>query len=86
MTILEFADIIDQRIEITYHPNQDNRWSAHFSSGEIKEGVMLCSAFENGKTPMEALYNYAKRIAGQKLVFYANSTERKEYVVPKGIV
>ena len=85
MNILEFADVIDQEIQIIYFPNQDGRFSAAFH-GEIKDGAVLCSMHGNGKTAASAMNDYADQIAGKRIVFNAMSSGRKEFVAPKHFV
>lgn len=84
MTILEFADVIDQGIKIRYCPNQDGRFYATFESGEVKDGCCLVGSFGNGTSPSEAINEYANEIAGETIVFHARSKDmRKEFVAPK---
>lgn len=87
MNIFEFADIINRNIEITRHANQNGRYTAQFEHCEIKDGICLRGVYGEGRTPSEAVEDYAKKITGQTLVFYAMSDElRQEYVVPTSTV
>ena len=86
MTIEEYADVINVQIEITYYPNQENRWSAKFKGGEIQEASMLSSVFGNGNNPHYAIDDYLNKIKLKTLVFDAMSTtRRREYIVPNSI-
>jgi hypothetical protein len=83
MNIYEFADIIDKSLQIIRYANQAGRFSAQFESCEVSSGSMLEGTYGDGKTPQEAIADYAKQIIGKRLVFYAMSdTRRQEYVVP----
>jgi len=84
MDIIEFADVIDKQIIITYYPNQNERYSAQFDDCEVKKDCILESTHGNGSTPMEATNDYANQISNQKIVFNAYSQEyRQEYRVPQ---
>ena len=83
MNILELADILEASIEIFYYPNQDGRFCASFRGCEIKGDGVLCSGHGNGKTPFEAINNYANEIVGKVLIFNASSKEfRREFKCP----
>lgn len=84
MTIYEFADVVDARIELRRHPNQDGRWSASFEDCEVvPEPGILRSTFGDGLSPLDAVRDYAARISGQRLVFHATDPkERREYRAP----
>jgi len=87
VTIYEFADIIDQELTITRYSNQNNRWSASFRAGEVKDGPMLVGEYGNGHSADEAIENYLTKIRGKKVVFHAMSDKyRCEYVIPKDLV
>lgn len=87
MTIYEFADIIDQQLNITRYSNQNNRWSASFNAGEVKEGPMLVGEYGNGHNSDEAIEDYLTKIRGKRVVFNAMSDKyRCEYVIPKDLV
>lgn len=83
ITLIEFADLVDENLVITYHPNQGRRFSCDFDGGDIKEGIFLSSTFGNGHTPEEAMDSYAREISNKTIVFHATSdTLRREYHVP----
>lgn len=85
MTIEEFADVIGQELVVRYYPNQNTRWSCSFALGYIYDGCGYLGAFENGKTPEEAIEKYARRIAGTTIVFHAGIEDRAEFGVPEGL-
>ena len=86
MTPIEYADIINTNIIITYYHNQSNRYSAHFESCEILKDGILNSAYGNSNNPIDALNNYISKIRGKRIVFYAMSkNHRKEMIVPLSI-
>jgi len=83
MTLLQFADLIDKQLTITYYANQNGRFCCHFDSGEIKNGALLSTEFRNGLTPEIAMNYYAEAISGKTIVFHAMSEERRTaYRVP----
>jgi hypothetical protein len=87
MTIYDFADVINKEIQVIRYPNQEGRFSACFSNCEIKEGICLSGEFGDGRSPTEAINNYARLILGKILVFHAMDKElRQEFVVPKMMV
>ena len=83
MKVTELCDAIDAQIEVLYHPNQNFRWSAKFKGGEIIQDGCLISSFGNGKTPQEAVENYAAKIRGKRICFGAFTANRREFVMPK---
>jgi hypothetical protein len=58
------------------------RWIASFQHVEIMEGGMLRSASGNGETPEAAVADYARIIAGHRLVCNAYTSDRKEFQAP----
>jgi hypothetical protein len=82
---LEYADIIDKQITITYYPNQKHRFSANFERGEVKQGSMLKGEFGNGLSANEAINNYVDLIRNKKLVFNAMLDSRQEFACPDSI-
>jgi hypothetical protein len=69
MKIQELADLLGTQLIVVYYPNQDNRWCCHLDGVDIADGVCLISAWENGKTPEEAIENYLVRIAGKTIKY-----------------
>ena len=88
MTLLEYADVIEARLVIRYRNGSTPamRWYAYFDHAEVKERSMLVWMYGNGPTPDEAVADYAKQIAGQRLVFDAMGPGRKEFTVPTTLV
>lgn len=86
MNIYELSDILGAELKLIRYPNQDSRWTAEFSDCEIKnkssDGCLI-GEYGNGKTPYEAIKNYAEKISGKVLVFNAYSPTRKEFNCPK---
>jgi hypothetical protein len=82
MNIYEFADGLNEELTITRYPQQDNRFTADFGGGEVKDGGMLVSRYGEGQSPVEALNDYAAQISGKTLVFDAYGDARREHLVP----
>ena len=86
MNILEYADVINTNIVITYCHNQDMRFSAYFESCEVKEGAALLSEYGDGTTPEAAIREYVTKIRGRRIIFHATrAAMRREFDVPKGL-
>lgn len=86
MTIEELADILGVNLVIRRYANQNNRYTAEFERTEIKiqkESVFFYGEHGTGKTPQEAISDYAKKIRGKWLVINAYSNNRKEFGVPR---
>ena len=84
MNILDYADVLNLNLEITYYHNQDHRFSAKFEYVEVKDGCMLSSPHGNGKNPSEAIVDYVSKISGETIVIHAMDKEkRREYKVPQ---
>lgn len=82
--IFQVADLINEDIMIIRYANQDGRFAASFDDGEIKGDGVLISCYGEGKSPMEALYNYCQQIATKTIVFNSHSKERrKEFKMPE---
>lgn len=82
MIIMEYADAINQQLEIRYYPNQGVRFSAQFARCEIKGDGVLIGAYGDGCTPQNALDDYVKQIAGKTIIFNASTPNRREFMVP----
>jgi len=83
MNIFDYADILNLSMTITYHHNQDRRFSAKFDSVEVREGQsMLKSEHGNGVTPEEAIRNYAQILSGAIMIYSAYGDDRFEKKVP----
>lgn len=58
------------------------RYYAIFDYCDVKEGPCLVGKFGNGGTPEEAVLDYAKEIAGERLVFRSGHDDRREIQCP----
>ena len=89
MKLTEYADIINCGLEITYHENQNTRWSATFKDSETLErfgGHILSSTYGNGNSPDTALIDYIHKITGKVLVINAfRKDKRREFKVPESL-
>lgn len=84
MNLEELSIIIGKQIEVGWN---DNFKEFHVSmpSVEISEGCVLIGTFGTGKTPESAKHNYAKQLAGKKIVVDAMREYRKEYQIPDSL-
>lgn len=87
LTLEQFADIFDLVLEVRRRNSKDSaeseRWYAEFADCEVLKEPMLISGFGNGRTPEQAIREYARRISGTKLVKHAHIKEsRVEFNVP----
>ena len=81
-----FCDIIDAELIVRRYPNQQDRWTAQIDHSQIKEDMMLISAYGDGTTPREALSAYLDQIRGKLLIIHAFDEKlRREYHVPENI-
>jgi hypothetical protein len=83
MKLQEYCDVLGVQLNLTYYPNQKGRWTAQMEHSEVKTGNFLSSQYGEGKTPEEAMKDYARNIRGQHLVIGAYSDDRKEFIVPE---
>jgi len=83
MTLVEFATMIDTRIEL----GVSAQWGAFLRNVEIKDGCMLSSCCGYGDTARGALLSLVEEMRGKRIVIHAMSKElRHEYVVPATLV
>jgi hypothetical protein len=86
MKLESVADLLNKQIRITRYPNQDNRFSASLDHAEVKTDGGLVSAYGNvsgiGATADGAIRDYAKKIAGETIVFGAYTEKREEFTMP----
>lgn len=83
MNITDYCDAINATIRINYYPNQRKRFCARIEGAEVKEKGCLASVHGNGITPLAAIADYAKQIAGKVIVFDAfDGEKRRELQVP----
>lgn len=85
---MEFADFADRHgLELVVRERSDPgsyRWYASFKNVEIKEGVLLVSAFGDGESIGAAVGQYARKISGQTIVVNAMHTDRRREIrVPR---
>lgn len=59
------------------------RYYAYFKRAEAREGHCLIALFGNGRTPEEAIAEYAEAISLRTLVIDSMSNERREIEVPR---
>lgn len=83
-TLEEFADKHGLEMVVRERPATMNlpRFYASFEDVEISRGVTLTSTFGDGASPEEAVRNYARRIAGGRLVVGAGTPQREEFDAP----
>lgn len=61
-----------------------SRYYAHFKSAEAREGkCFLIGLFGDGRTPEEAIAEYARTISLRTLIIDAMTEERREIEVPR---
>lgn len=84
MSIEEFAETHDLVMEIHERTDKDglDRYYAHFEDAEVSDSNFLIGAYGNGKTPEEAVVNYAEEISGKMIVVDAMSDKRRNIIVP----
>lgn len=85
MNIYEFADVIDETLEVIRFSNQNNRFMAHFKHCDVKQGSFLVGEHgnSNNNNPIDAINDYSREISNKTIVFEAYRNDRKEYAVPK---
>jgi hypothetical protein len=74
-----FGDAHGLTLNVT---QQDWGWSVRFDRVEVMEDGMLRSAYGKGPSPQEAVCDYARQIAGRRLVVHAMSPLRYEFEAP----
>ncbi len=80
--IRDFCKITGQNIDIKYFSKRQV-WSAKIEGAEIMDNGMLLGAHEESREgPEEAVINYARRIAGQRIAIKAYTDKRQEFDVP----
>lgn len=82
--VYELTMVIEERVpkDMGVRWTEDSRYYAKFEGCDIKDGDVLCSAFGDGRTPGEAMANYAKEISGVLLVLNAFGPNRREIQAP----
>lgn len=82
MTLYEYCDAINARLELKRYPSQTGRWTAKFGDCEVKTRSCLEGAYGNGTDPISAMQDYVKAIEGKCIVFNAYTPARCEFTVP----
>jgi len=86
MNIYDIADLLKKEIVLhRYVTISPPFWSCSFERCEVKEGSMLVGEHGRGKTPTEAINDYAASLAGKTLVFNAYSDNRQEFRFPTNL-
>lgn len=57
------------------------KFYAVFVGAEVKQGIMLCSESGEADSPEDAIFDYARRIAGRTLVLNAYDKVRRTAIV-----
>lgn len=83
-TLEEFAD--KHRLTMKIYERSRvgglSRFTAHFVGVEIKRNGCLESGYGEGSSPEDAMYDYANRIAGQRLARGAYTSDRADFEAP----
>jgi len=86
-TIEAFADkngLVMEVLERKKPVGDPSRYLAHFKSAEVREGThCLEGLFANGRTPEEAIAEYASAISLRTLIIDARTKEQREIEVPR---
>jgi len=86
MTLEQFADVhnLVMKVSERRRPEGDPaRYCAHFENCEIGGDGFLRGEFGDGRTPEEAIANYAAAITLKRIVIGAYTPERREIDVPR---
>jgi len=78
----------DIELKYYYHYNKPPRWISSIRYWEVMvPPAGLGSICGRGNTPIEALNNLCKNLAGQTIVKHASSKEKRfEYIVPIDLI
>jgi len=75
MNLSEFEKLVGHKVISNFNEGL-GIWQACFEDGDIKEPGAFVSAWEDGKTRLQSIRNYCRRISGKTLVFnYKNYFE-----------
>jgi len=87
MNLKELADIAGKSVNIYGTIKDDNTliFTASISDIEIKDGPCLISQWGKGKTPEQALQDYAFNIKGETAVSNAFQNDRREFKIPTSL-
>ena len=86
ITIEDFADKNSLVMEVKERPypiGNPARFYAHFKNAKVQDGCMLITDFGDGKTPDDAIADYASKITLKTLVFNSFRPNRFELQVPR---
>ncbi|MBI5140074.1 MAG: hypothetical protein HZA94_01335 [Candidatus Vogelbacteria bacterium] len=87
--LFDFADTINARLIVTRLPNRKGTaFFCEFKDGNIRVrgGHALTSMAGEGRSPAEAMKNYATKVRGKKLVLnFHLPEERQEFIVPENL-
>lgn len=81
MTLKELLQMQALSLTLTYVSARDF-WHADIDGAEVKDGAILRGCVGFGKTPRQALKEMTRNILGKRIVMYATSDSRHEFVVP----
>lgn len=82
MKIQEFAEYIG--LKLLVEKISKRRFQARFEDTEVFDGTLLVSDCGYGKTQVEAVADYCRRIQAKKLVFKAYTPNERRYVTAPG--
>ena len=71
--------VVNERDNRTYLDS--DKYYARFENVEVKEGICLHSVYGDGKTPVNAILDYAEKIQNKLLVKDAFQISRHEFEV-----
>ncbi|MCK9544445.1 MAG: hypothetical protein M0R03_20695 [Novosphingobium sp.] len=81
MTLTELGIIIEK--ELKYDRITAGKWSANFHRVEVRQdNGLLVSVFGQGENEEKARRDYAKRLAGQRIVIDAYLPSVREFPLP----
>lgn len=82
--VYELTMVIEERVpeDMGVRWTEYSRYCAQFEDCEVKQGSCLRSEYGTGKTPWEAMANYAQEISGALLVLNAFGPNRREIQAP----
>ena len=85
MTLTDLMQMLGgERIELWVVLSKDE-WGASIIGGEIKEGAMLGGGNGWGPSPLAALQDLCRKLAGKRLVLDAFKDSRKEFNIPSSL-
>lgn len=86
MTLEEFADAHGLELFVRERSRERSTdtvsFYAYFGCCDVLAGHILRGVIGNGTTMLEAVVDYQKQISGKRLVYGADSSQRREFDVP----